>query len=140
MNQSNTRVGDFKLSAGVDLRGKEGHLVKIVASGGKAVAVLPNVYTDVTPYLVLEGADVGDEVTLRPLSPERNVRVRLVDGCNAGAMLVLADMISVAHVGQVRQLPSDPGTYQVHLVAEESGVNGQWVLARPVSLGLVSVN
>ncbi len=140
MSQSNTRLGDVKVLAGVDLRGKEGHLVKLADSSGKAVAVLPGEYTDVTPYLVLEGADAGASVSLRPLSPDRNVRVRLVDECSAGALLALADMVSAAHVGQVRELPGEPGSYRVHLVAEESGVNGQWVLARPVFVGLVTVN
>jgi len=140
MNQSNTRVGDVRVLAGVDLRGKEGHLVKLGSSSGKAVALLPDDIGDLTLYLVLEGADTGGQVSLRPLSPDRNVRVRLVDGCSAGALLALADMIEVDDAGKVRSLPNEPGTYQVHLVAEENGVDGQWVLARPVCLGLVSVN
>lgn len=140
MNQSNTRVGDIRVVAGVDLRGKEGHLVKLAGGSGHAIAVLPTLYTDVTPYLVLEGGNHGELVTLRPLSSERNVRVRLTGSCSAGDRLVQADMISNADVGKVRAIPNDPGTYQVHLVAEESGTQGQWVLARPVSAGLVTVN
>ena len=139
MSQSNTRVGDFPVTAGVDLRDKEGFLVKLGSSYDKAVALLPDDADDLALFVVLEGADVGGTVSLRPLSPDRNVRVRAVGECLAGSPLVLADVSEEADAGKVRALPGAAGSYRVLLVAEETGVDGQLVLARPAMVGLVTV-
>jgi hypothetical protein len=139
MSQSNTRVGDVRLEAGVDLRGKEGRLVKLGASDGRTVASLPGADTDPALFVVIEGADVGELVSLRPLEPGRNVRVRLQEDCNPGDVLVLADLSVSADAGMVRPLPTETGSYRGHLVAEEVGVEGQLVLARPAFLGVLTV-
>ncbi|MCC5850080.1 MAG: hypothetical protein JJU29_18495 [Verrucomicrobia bacterium] len=139
MSQSNTRVGDIKILAGNDLRGKEGYLVKLGSASGKTVAVLPDDIEDLALFLVLEGADAGEHVSLRPLSSERNVRVRLLGGCLAGSPLVLTDMTEEDDAGKVRALPGSAGNYRLLLIAEETGLDGQLVLARPAMVGVVTV-
>ena len=139
MSQSNTRVGDIRVLAGSDLRGKEGFLVKLGSSSGETVAVLPDDTGDLALFVVIEGADTGGLVSLRSLSPDRNVRVRAVGGCLAGSPLVLADVSEEADAGKVRALPGAAGSYRVLLIAEETGVAGQLVLARPAMVGVVEV-
>ncbi len=140
MSQSNTRVGDVRLEAGQDLRGKEGCLAKLGVIQGRTVAALPSDYADPALFVVTEGADIGELVSLRPLEPARNVRVRLQGACNPGDVLVLADMMLAVDAGKVRKLPDESGNYRGHLVAEEAGTQGQLVLARPAFLGLIYVN
>ena len=41
--------------------------------------------------------------------------------------------------GKVRALPGAAGSYRVLLIAEETGVAGQLVLARPAMVGVVEV-
>ena len=53
--------------------------------------------------------------------------------------LVLADTATPADKGKVRALPSAAGTYRGLALAEEAGVDGQLVLARPAMLGGIVV-
>ena len=131
MSQTNIRTGDIPVTAGEDLTGKEDRLVKLASDGGATVAVLPAANSDLALYLVLEGAAADKTASLRPLHAERNVRVPLKGTCNPGDVLVLADVATPADKGKVRALPAVAGTYRGLLVAEEAGVDGQSVLARP---------
>lgn len=135
MSQSNTRVGDFPVTAGEDLRGKEGYLVRIGSDSGRAVALLPEKNDEPLLFVVMEGADIGELVSLRPLEPGRNVRVRLDGGCVPGDLLMV--LWDGGYEGKVTPLPNVPGTLYAHLVAEESASTGQLVLARPVSAFVV---
>ena len=139
MSQTNTRVGDLPVTAGEDLTGKEDRLVELVNSSGAAVQ-LPSANTDYALYLLVEGAASGENVTVRPLTPERNVRVLLKGTCNPGDTLVLADVGTAADKGKVRALPASAGTYRGLLIAEEAGVDGQLVLARPNPIGNLTVS
>ncbi len=139
MNQSNTRVGSRPFVAGEDLRGHEGRLVKVWHKEGPPEVALPSDEADLAVYVLLEGAAQGETTAVLPLSPERNVRVTLLGSCDAGAVLVLADPSQAEDRGKVRELPVDAGTYRGLLIAEEPGVNGQQVLARPAMLGLLVV-
>jgi ribosomal protein L2 len=138
MSQSNTRSGDFPVTAGVDLRGKEGYLVRIGSDSGRAVALLPEKNDEPMLFVLIEGGDVGDTVTLRPLEAGRSVRVRLDGGCEPGALLMV--LWDGGHEGKVVWLPEVPGTFYSHLVALESGSPGQLVLAMPVSAFVVKNN
>ena len=140
MTQSNTRYGDFPIAAAEDLTGKEDRLVELVNSSGTAVVQLPSANTDYALYLLVEGAASGENVTVRPLTPERNVRVLLKGTCNPGDTLVLADVGTAADKGKVRALPASAGTYRGLLIAEEAGVDGQLVLARPNPIGNLTVS
>lgn len=141
MSQSNTRVGDFSLTAGADLRGKEGCVVYLGSAGGEMVAFLPEFPSQAAQFVLLEGAEAGKQVVVRPLSPERNVRVRLWGTCNPGDLLVTAEPAPEDR-GTVRAL-----TQQVQIallsefggaaffvlgIAEEAGIAGQLVLLRPM--------
>ena len=137
--QSNTQVGDIRLVAGVELSGLEGRLVKVANASGKAVGALPVADTDLTPYVLVEGGASGANVSVRPLEPGRNVRLVLLGECAPGDVLVLADTSVEADRGKVRALPADAGTYRGLAVAEETGVEGQWVLARPAAVGAIVV-
>ena len=139
MSQTNTRSGDIPVTAGDDLTGLEDRLVVLSNSSGKAVATLPAANSDPALYLVIEGAAAGKTASLRPLSAERNVRVPLKGTCNPGDTLVLADVGTAADKGKVRTLPGAAGTYRGLLIAEEAGVEGQLVLARPAPIGTITV-
>ena len=54
-------------------------------------------------------------------------------------MLVLADVGTAADKGKVRALPTAGGTYRGLAIAEEAGVDGQLVLARPEMIGNITV-
>lgn len=134
MSQSNTRVGDLPFEAGVDLREKVGCVVKLGSVEGRSVVLLPADDVDPVLFVVVEGANVGDFASVRPLDPARNVRVRLLGVCDPGDVLVSGD------TGEVRALPAVVGSYRGQLIAEELGGDGQLVLARPASVGLITVN
>jgi len=89
---------------------------------------------------VIEGAADAVNVTVRPVQADRNVRLVLDGTCNPGDVLVLADVGTAADKGKVRALPTDAGTYRGLAIAEEAGVDGQLVLARPAMVGEIVVS
>jgi hypothetical protein len=139
MSQSNTRVGDFRVLAGEDLTGKEGRLVKLTHDTGTAEVVLPTDNSDFVLYALIEGAADTKLVSVRPVQPDRNVRITLKGTCNPGDVLVLADVATAADKGKVRALPAAAGTYRGLGIAEEAGVDGQLVLVRPAMVGNITV-
>jgi hypothetical protein len=140
MSQSNTRVGDFRVLAGEALTGMEGRLVKMGHDTGVAEVTLPGANSDHVPYVVIEGAADAKLVTVRPMQPDRNVRVVLKGTCNPGDVVVLADVATAADKGKVRVLPAAAGTYRGLGIAEQAGVDGQLVLVRPVAIGNITVS
>ena len=138
MSQSNTRVGDIRVLAGEDLTDKEGYLVKLTHDAGVPEVKLPAAITDYALYLVQdENTDAG-LVSIVPLEPIRNVRLKLKGTCNPGDVLGLA-AIAGSDAGRVRALPTAGGTYRGLAIAEEAGVDGQLVLARPSMIGNITV-
>ena len=140
MSQTNTRSGDLPVTAGEDLTGKEDRLVKVANDSGQLVAKLPEANSDLALFVLIEGAEADKTAALRPLSADRNVRLPLKGTCNPGDTLVLADVATAADKGKVRALPGTAGTYRGLLIAEEAGVEGQLVLARPAPIGNVTVS
>ena len=139
MSQTNTRVGDIRVAAGEDLTGKEGFLVKMSHDSSVPEVLLPTANGDYALYVVIEGAADGENVSLRPIEAGRNSRVKLDGTCDPGDVLVLADVATAADKGKLRALPEDAGTYRGLAIAEEAGVDGQLVLARPATLGEIVV-
>ncbi|MEI6644641.1 MAG: hypothetical protein WCP12_01235 [bacterium] len=139
MTQSNTRAGSFPVLAGEDLTDKEGYLVKMTHDTGVPEIKLPAAITDITPYVVGEGAADTALASVTPIVPERNTRLKLKGTCNPGDQLVLA-AIAGSDAGMVRLIPTAGGTYRVIAIAEEAGVDGQLVLCRPCSVGNVLVS
>ena len=139
MSQTNTRIGDIPVTAGEDLSGKEDRLVKVANDGGQLVAKLPEANSDLALFVLIEGAEAGKTAALRPLSAHRNVRLPLKGTCNPGDTLVLADVGTAADKGKVRALPGTAGTYRGLAIAEQAGVDGQLVLARPAAIGNIVV-
>ena len=137
--QSNTRVGDLRVLAGILLTDLEGHLVKMSHDGGIAEILLPTANDDHVPYVLLEGAADEAYVDVRPIESGRNVRIRLEGTCNPGDVMVLADVATPADAGMVRVCPVVSGTYRGLGVAEEIGVDGQLVLVRPALIGNITV-
>ena len=138
MSQSNTRVGDIRVLAGEALTGKEGYLVKMTHDTGVPEVKLPAAITDYSLYAVIEGGADAALVSVRPVEAGRNVRLRLKGACNPGDVLVLA-AIAGSDAGMVRTLPTAGGTYRGLAIAEEAGVDGQLVLARPAMIGNIVV-
>jgi hypothetical protein len=138
MSQSNTRVGDIRVLAGESLTGKEGYLVKLTHDAGVPEVKLPAAITDYSLYAVIEGGADAALVSVRPVEAGRNVRLRLKGACNPGDVLVLA-AIAGSDAGMVRALPTAGGTYRGLAIAEEVGVDGQLVLARPAMIGNIVV-
>ena len=139
MSQTNTRVGDIRVAAGEDLTGNEGFLVKMTHDSSVPEVLLPADNGDYALYVVTEGAADTENVSLRPIEAGRNIRVKLDGTCDPGDVLVLADVATAEDKGKVRALPEDAGTYRGLAIAEEAGVDGQLVLARPAMLGLITV-
>ena len=139
MSQTNTRSGDIPVTAGEDLTGKEDRLVKVANDSGQLVAKLPEANSDLALFVLIEGAEADKTAALRPLSADRNVRLPLKGTCNPGDTLVLADVGTAADKGKVRALPAAAGTYRGLAIAEEAGVEGQLVLARPAPIGNIVV-
>jgi hypothetical protein len=138
MSQSNTRVGDVRVLAGQSLVGKEGYLVKLTHDTQVPEVKLPAAVTDFAIYLVIDGPADAALATVRPLENGRNVRLKLFGTCNPGDLLVPAP-IDGATDGMVVALPAEAGTYRGIAIAEEAGVDGQLVLARPCMLSNVTV-
>ena len=87
----------------------------------------------------LRRLDSATLCAVRPIEAGRNGRLRLKGTCNPGDALVLADVATAADKGKVRALPTAAGTYRGLALAEEAGVEGQLVLARPAMLGAITV-
>ena len=137
MSQSNTRVGDIRVKAGGDLTGKNGYLAKITDVFGPAVDLVK--FTGERPlYVVIEGVVPPQHASVRPLEPGRNVRLALLGTCNPGDTLV-AIVDGDANNGKVKALPVEAGTYFGVAIAEEAGIDGQLVLARPAMIGNIVV-
>lgn len=128
-SQSNIQGGHFPILAGEDLTGLEGRLVKLTHVGGVPEVILPNDVADEADYLLLEGGEDGELVTVLALTRETNVRVRLQGTCNPGDKLTLG-AINGADDGKVRTVPVAADTYWVALRAEEAGVDEQLVKCR----------
>ena len=137
MSQSNTQVGDIRVKAGMELIGKEGYLAKMNDAWGPVVELVK--FTGDRPlYVITEGAAVSKLASARPLDPGRNVRLILSGTCNPGNTLVV--MVEAgANNGKVQALPAAAGTYLGVAVAEEAGIDGQLVLARPSLIGNIVV-
>lgn len=138
MSQSNTQSGPISLPAFEDLTGKEGLLVKVVSDAGVAKFALPDATTDFALYVLIDGDAAGKTVSALPLDPATNVRLRLNGACTAGQPLVLETPNGVSD-GKVTALPTDAGTYRIVAVAEQDGIDEQFVKARPAPLGLITV-
>ena len=139
MSQSDTQLGEIVVLAGQSLVGKEGYLVYMTHDTGVPEVKLPASIDDKALYLVIDGAADAAHVALKPLSPARNQRFVLKGACNPGDVLVLADPAVAADAGKVRALPAAAGTYRGLAIAEEKGVEGQYILARPALLGPITI-
>jgi len=142
MSQSNTQEGDLLIAAGADLSTYADVLVAPYNNAGLLVVNLPAANNDYAVYVLLYGAPAAGNATVRPLSPNRTVRVTAKGAGNPGDLLVLADGVAnAADKGKVRSvagLTAGSGTYRLVGVAEELFVNGQLVRMRP-TFGTVTV-
>ena len=135
MSQTNTQAGQFALISHVDLTGKEGLLVKIVNASNVPKFALPTSDLDYAIYVLTDGDSVGRKSAALPLSSDRNVRLRLSGTCTPGQVLILNSV----NWGTVSALPTSPGNYRGIAIAEEPGVDGQLVKARPLTFGKITV-
>ena len=142
MSQSNTQEGDLLLTTGEDLSTYADVLVAPYNSSGSLVVTRPVANNDYAVYVLIYGATPGGNATVRPLSPNRTVRVTAKGAGNPGDLLVLADGVTTAaDKGKVRSktvLTAGSGTYRVVGIAEEAFVDGQLVRTRP-TFGKVTV-
>lgn len=138
--QTDTKSGLIRVLAGANLTGKRGYLVKMTHDTGVPEVKLPAAVADLAVYLVDDENVDAELVSVEPLPGDRNVRVCLKGTCNPGDVLVLADPGTAADAGKVRALPAAAGTYRGLAVAEEKGVDGQFVLCRPYAIGDIVVN
>jgi hypothetical protein len=142
MSQSNTKEGDLMIVANEDLSLLADVLVAPYNNAGGLVVTRPAANNDPAVYLLIYGAVVGGHATVRPLDPNRSLRIVAKGTGNPGDLLVLADGVSVAaDKGKVRSKASltvSSGTYRLVAIAEEAFVDGQLVKARP-TFGTVTV-
>jgi hypothetical protein len=142
MSQSNTQEGDFLVTTNQNLSTYADVLVAPYNNGGTLVVTLPVANNDPAIYVLLYGAPSGAQATVRPLNPNRTVRIVAKGTGNPGDLLVLADGVTVpADAGKVRSkasLTTGSGTYRVVGIAEEAFIDGQLVRTRP-TFGTVTV-
>ena len=138
MSQSNTQAGQIVLNSSEDLQDKEGYLVKIINTSNVAEFALPDAETDLALFVVTDGDKKNKNSAALPLSPDRNVRLKLSGTCVPGDVLVLADIDGTVD-GMVKVLPAVSGTYRGLAIAEEVGADGQLVKARPALIGYITV-
>jgi len=138
MSQSNTQAGQIVLNSSEDLQGKEGLLAVIINTSNVAELALPSDVSDLALFVITDGGDKDKNTAALPLSPDRNVRLKLKGTCVPGDVLVLAD-IDGTHDGMVKVLPAVGGTYRGLAIAEEVGADGQLVKARPALIGNITV-
>lgn len=140
MSQSNTIEGDLLLTTGEDLSASADILVAPYNSSGSLVVTRPAANNDYAVYVLVYGAASGGKATVRPLTPNRTVRVVAKSTGNPGDLLVLADGVTTAaDKGKVRKLPATSGTYRLVGIAEEAFADGQLVRMRP-TFGTVTVS
>ena len=126
MKQSDCRFGGMGFAAGEDLSLKVGCLVKLNSGGD---LVLPTSAADITPYVVICGADTGYLCVAVPLTSAGNCRIKLSGTCEAGDLLVSKGD------GRVEKGVLGGTALPIGL-AEEAGIDGQFVLARPLCVGV----
>lgn len=131
-SQTNTTPGDVVFPAGEDLSESEARLAVLSHDSGSPEVRLPSANTDLANLIIVDTGEDGEDVTLRPLTPGKQSRVRLDGTCNPGDELVLADVATADDKGKVRAIPSDAGDYVVLAIAEEEGVDGQTVKVRGI--------
>mgnify|MGYP001209414890 CR=1 FL=1 len=123
--QGDCKCGALAFVAGENLSAATGLLVKL-SSAGKAVK--PGAMSDIAPYVVACGAFEGYLCGVVPLTSAANCRIVLKGACQAGSLLVSAGDGRVEAGGL-------SGSAVPVGVAEESGVDGQRVLLRPLAVG-----
>ena len=138
MSQSNTQAGQIVLNSSEDLQSKEGYLVKIINTSNVPEFALPDAETDLALFAITDGGDEDESTAALPLSPDRNVRLKLSGTCVPGDVLVLATPNGTVD-GMVKTLPAVGGTYRGIAIAEEVGADGQLVKARPALIGFITV-
>jgi hypothetical protein len=142
MSQSNTHDGDILITANEDLSTYADVLVVPYNSSGQLVVTRPAANNDYAVYVLVYGAPVAGKATVRPMDPNRTVRITAKGAGNPGDLLVLADGVTTdADKGKVRSkatLTTGSGTYRIVGIAEEAFVDGQLVRTRP-SFGTVTV-
>jgi mRNA-degrading endonuclease toxin of MazEF toxin-antitoxin module len=138
MSQSNTHEGDILVTANEDLSTYADVLVAPYNSAGQLVVTRPAANNDAAVYVLVYGATTGAKATVRPLNPNRTVRVTAKGTGNPGDSLALADGVTTAaDKGKVRK-PTTTGTYRLVGIAEEAFVDGQLVRMRP-TFGSVTI-
>lgn len=139
MSQSNTHEGDILVTANEDLSTYADVLVAPYNSSGQLVVTRPAANNDYAVYVLVYGVALNGKATVRPLNPNRTVRVTAKGAGNPGDLLSLADGVTTAaDKGKVRKVPATTGTYRLVGIAEEAFVDGQLVRMRP-TFGSVTV-
>lgn len=126
--QTNVTAGDLRILANEDLTGKEGYVALIVSDSGVAKAALPDDMADIVNFVIIEGAEADAYCVLRPLEPGKQVRLELEGACAPGARLCA--LVDGTQDGKVQALPLAADDYYCFARAEETGADGQLVLAR----------
>ena len=127
--QGDTKRGDISDVAAVDLTGKEGYLVKRTSTG----LALPTATDDIAPFVLASGDVSGAQVAAEAPGTDDQFRAKLKGTCVKGDILVLADPTTAADAGKLRKQPTTAGTWRSFAIAEEAGVDGQFVKARRIS-------
>lgn len=126
--QNNIQSGTKIYNTTADLTGKEGHVAKLVNGGnGKAALALPTAATDLTALVITE-VESANSAAATPLTPWATARVRLSGTCNPGDAIGLA---AGANLGKATKVTAAGARFIG--VAEESGVDGQLLLIRPLN-------
>ena len=134
-DQTNTNPGGgLRVLANETLVGMRTRLGVLVNNGGVLRVKLPDTAAELALVIIDEEVASGELVNVSSILGEGNFRAVLNGTCVPGATLVLADPAASAGVnmGKVITLPATEGIYFSPGIAEESGVDEQHVLIRPL--------
>lgn len=130
-DQSGTKAGNIQATLAETV--VRSRLVVLYNNAGVLTARYPDAVTDLALYIADESGDSGDVISLTPLSPDSNVRLRLNSTVASGARVILCDPAasSGANAGKVETQTATAGRYFSPGIAEENGVDEQLTLIRP---------
>jgi hypothetical protein len=119
--QTNTQIGLITKPSAADLTASIGCFATVNTS---AQAALPSANA-LALYVIADAYDSGGvhNTVLQPLDSNRNVRII------AGGTITAADQITTTSAGKA--VTASTGNVILG-IAEEAGLNGQWVTIRPI--------
>jgi hypothetical protein len=103
------------------------------------MSVQTNVKNGQIVLLAAEDMDSKQSHLVKIVNQSGTPAAQLPDSIDDLAFYVVIDGGASGENGKVRVLPTDAGSYRGLMIAEEAGIDGQLIKARPAPLGVITV-